>query len=123
MRFTWFLRLQDWHLIFSLTVCPVPALMEKLPAVYILANSPHGTLYVGVTSNLPTRIYQHKNGYSKGFAAKYNVDRLVYYEVAGDMYAAISREKQIKAGSRKRKIMLIERMNPKWHDLYERILD
>lgn len=96
--------------------------MEKIPAIYILANKPHGTVYVGVTSNLPARIYQHKNGYSKGFASRYGVDRLVYYEVLGDIYSAISKEKQIKAGSRKRKIMLIERMNPKWHDLYQSIL-
>ena len=96
--------------------------MEKLPAVYILANKPWGTLYTGVTSNLPGRVYQHKEKFVGGFTAKYDVDKLVYYECFGDMYTAISREKQIKGGSRKKKLQLIVGMNPEWRDLYEDIL-
>lgn len=87
--------------------------------VYILANK-HGTvLYVGVTSELRVRIYKHKTKEYKGFTAKYNADRLVYFEEFDDIEAAINREKQIKAGSRQKKIELIESMNPEWKDLYE----
>ena len=96
--------------------------MEKLPCVYILANKPWGTLYTGVTSDLVARVYQHKKKLGGGFTAKYGVDKLVYYDCSGDMYAAISREKQIKGGSRKRKLQLIVEMNPEWRDLYEDIL-
>jgi len=96
--------------------------MEKLPSVYILANKPWGTLYTGVTSNLPARVYQHKTKFVGGFTAKHNVDKLVYYECFGDMYAAITREKQIKGGSRKKKLQLIVGMNPRWQDLYDEIL-
>ena len=96
--------------------------MEKLPCVYILANKPWGTLYTGVTSDLVARVYQHKKKLGGGFTAKYGVDKLVYYDCSGDMYAAISREKQIKGGSRKRKLQLIVGMNPEWRDLYEDIL-
>ncbi len=78
--------------------------MNKRPAVYLLTNRPNGTLYTGVTSDLPKRVWQHKNGITKGFSTKYNLTRLVYFELFEDMYAAISREKQIKAGSRKAKI-------------------
>jgi putative endonuclease len=92
--------------------------MNKRPAVYLLTNKPNGTLYTGVTSDLPRRLWQHKNGITKGFSAKYNLTRLVYFELFEDMYAAISREKQIKAGSRKAKIKLIESINPVWTDLY-----
>ena len=97
--------------------------MTRLPAVYILANKSNKVLYTGVTSNLAGRIYQHKNKLCRGFTYKYNVDRLVYYEVCDDMYAAITREKQIKGGSRAKKIALIESMNPQWRDLYSSILD
>ncbi len=96
--------------------------MEKLPAVYILTNKPWGTLYTGVTSDLPARIYEHKKKFVDGFTSKYSLDKLVYYECSGDMYAAITREKQIKAGSRKKKLKLIVGMNPEWRDLYEDIL-
>ena len=95
--------------------------MGKQPAVYFMANRPNGTLYTGVTSDLPKRIWQHKNGISKGFCNKYNLTRLVYFELYEDMYEAISREKQIKAGSRKAKIKLINRFNPEWKDLYPNI--
>ena len=92
--------------------------MNRQPAVYLLTNRPNGTLYTGVTSNLPKRIWQHKNRITKGFSGKYNLTRLVYFELAEDMYQAISREKQIKAGSRNAKVRLIETMNPGWKDLY-----
>ena len=78
--------------------------MEKIPCVYILASKKNGTLYTGVTSNLPGRVYQHKSHSVEGFSSKYKLTVLVWYECCDDMYSAISREKQIKAGSRKNKI-------------------
>jgi putative endonuclease len=95
--------------------------MNRQPAVYLITNRPYGTLYTGVTSDLPGRIWQHKNRVTKGFSAKYNLTRLVYFELFDDVYNAISREKQIKAGSRKSKIRLIENFNPDWNDLYRDI--
>ena len=92
--------------------------MIKFPAVYIMASKPKGTLYTGVTSDLIKRIYQHKNAVTLGFTERYNCKHLVYYELHREMLCAITREKQIKAGSRKKKIDLIEKMNPKWEDLY-----
>ena len=92
--------------------------MERHPAVYILTNKPYGTLYTGVTSNLPGRVWQHGNMMTRGFSAKYNLTILVFFELCDDMYGAISREKNIKAGSRKAKVRLIEKANPQWHDLY-----
>ena len=92
--------------------------MNKQPAIYLLTNKPNGTLYTGVTSNLPGRIWQHKNNVTKGFSGRYNLTMLVYFELFEDMYTVISREKQIKAGSRKVKIELIESVNPNWNDLY-----
>lgn len=94
----------------------------KNPAIYILANKKNGTLYTGVTSNLPKRIYEHKNEITKGFTVKYDCKTLVYFEIFEDMENAIIREKQIKGGSRKKKIALIESKNPEWKDLYEDIL-
>jgi putative endonuclease len=94
----------------------------KQPAIYILASKRNGTLYTGVTSDLVKRIWQHKNDVVPGFTQKYSVHMLVYYELADEMTAAISREKQIKGGSRARKLALIESMNPKWRDLYDDIL-
>ena len=82
----------------------------------------NGTLYTGVTSDLPKRIYEHKNKITKGFSAKYNVDKLGYYEIYDDIKDAIAREKQIKAGSRQKKLDLIESFNPQWEDLYESLL-
>ena len=96
--------------------------MEKLPAVYILASQRNGTLYVGVTSDLVKRIGQHKNDLVEGFTRLYGVHRLVYFEMADTMYTAISREKQIKAGSRAKKLKLIESANPEWNDLYDSIV-
>ena len=91
--------------------------MDRQPAVYILANKYKGTLYTGVTSNLARRIWEHRNNVVPGFTQKYRVHRLVYYELFEVMYDAISREKQLKAGSRKKKIALIESLNPEWNDL------
>ena len=87
-----------------------------------MANKKNGTLYTGVTSHLIQRIYQHKIGLTPGFTQRYNCKCLVYYELYGDMMAAIAREKQIKAGSRKKKIALIESMNLEWLDLYYSLL-
>ena len=86
--------------------------MHKEPAVYILANKTNGTLYVGVTSNLPQRIYQHKNHLVQGFTSKYKIHKLVYFELHADMTAAITREKQIKKWKRDWKIELIATKNP-----------
>jgi putative endonuclease len=86
--------------------------------VYILTNRSK-TLYTGVTNNLKRRIYEHKNKIIKGFTAKYNIDKLVYYEVYNDITQAIQREKQIKGWVRKKKIELIESVNPDWKDLSE----
>ena len=88
---------------------------------YILFSKRNGSLYTGVTSNLMRRIQEHKLKIRDGFTQKYNVDKLGYYEMYEDIRDAIVREKQIKAGSRKNKISLIERMNPKWEDLYWRL--
>jgi predicted GIY-YIG superfamily endonuclease len=96
--------------------------MKKCPAIYIMASRPKGTLYTGVTSDLIKRVYQHKNSIVPGFTQRYHCKCLVYYELHGDMINAIQREKQIKAGSRQRKIALIETMNPEWNDLYKTLL-
>jgi putative endonuclease len=92
---------------------------ERQPAIYIMTNKYHGTIYTGVTGDLIKRIYQHKHGETSGFTKKYACHFLVYYELYDEMIGAIEREKQIKAGSRKKKIALIEKNNPKWHDLYQ----
>jgi putative endonuclease len=84
--------------------------------VYILTNNSK-TLYTGVTNNLPRRIYEHKNKLVEGFTKKYNLTKLVYYEISEDVRSAIAREKQIKGWLRSKKINLIESMNPKWDDL------
>lgn len=86
--------------------------------VYILFNKRNGTLYVGVTSDLIKRIYEHKNKFVEGFTKKYSIDKLGYYEVFDDIVSAIEREKQLKAGNRKKKLQLIEKVNPEWKDLY-----
>lgn len=94
----------------------------KQPAIYIVSNKKHGTLYTGVTSNLIQRIHQHKNKTANSFTSKYDCINLVYYELFEDMTNAIAREKQIKAGSRKKKIALIQSFNLEWRDLYEDII-
>lgn len=86
--------------------------------IYLLSNKQNNVLYTGVTSDLIRRIYEHKNKLVKGFTQKYNVDRLVYYEVCMNIVTAIEREKQIKAWSRKKKDALINTLNPGWEDLY-----
>ena len=96
--------------------------MEQQFYIYILANKNNTTLYVGVTNNLVRRIYEHKNKLCEGFTKKYNVDKLVYYETCEDALVAIAREKQIKSGSRKKKISLIELMNMEWDELYSSII-
>ena len=90
----------------------------KQPSVYIMANHHNTTLYIGVTSNLIQRIYQHKNKLVKGFSAKYNVEKLVYYEIFEDMKNAITREKRLKLWKRDWKNRLINEKNPCWNDLY-----
>jgi putative endonuclease len=92
--------------------------MAKQPAVYILASAKNGTLYIGVTSNLVGRIWQHRNNLADGFTQKYCVHRLVYFEMHQDMYTAISREKQLKSWERAWKLRLIEESNPEWEDLW-----
>ncbi|MBI2265307.1 MAG: GIY-YIG nuclease family protein [Armatimonadetes bacterium] len=96
--------------------------MSKQPAVYILAGKRNGTLYIGVTSDLPKRAWEHKNDLVEGFTKRYKVHRLVYYELHGDMETAIKREKQMKKWNRAWKLELIEKQNPDWRDLWEEIL-
>ncbi len=95
--------------------------MDKQPVVYILASEPNGTLYIGVTSDLHKRVWQHKNNEVKGFTQKYSVHRLVYYELHSSMYSAIEREKKLKKWRRAWKLRLIESVNPNWRDMYEEI--
>ncbi len=93
----------------------------KQPAVYIMANRRNGTLYTGVTANLVQRVSQHKEGLLGGFTRKYGCKMLVYFEVHDDIATAIAREKQIKGGSRAKKLALIEVINADWRDLFEAI--
>ena len=93
----------------------------KQPCVYILTNKRNGTLYVGVTSNVAQRIYQHHTRLVDGFTKQYHLHVLVWYETHPDMQSAIAREKQIKGGSRKKKLALIESMNPRWQDLFSEL--
>jgi putative endonuclease len=92
--------------------------MPRAPCVYIMANDRNGTLYTGVTSNLPQRIHQHREGLGEGFTRRYRCKLLVFYETYERMDEAIAREKQIKGGSRAKKMALIEATNPQWRDLY-----
>ncbi len=91
--------------------------MDYQPAVYIMANRRKGTLYIGVTSNLPQRCFQHRSKVAGGFTSRYNLNRLVYFELHDEIEVAIAREKQLKNGPRERKVRLIESMNPAWRDL------
>ena len=93
--------------------------MHRKPCVYILASKQNGTLYIGVTSDLPKRIWVHKTKVVKGFARKYGVDKLVWYELHDSIMSAIQREKAIKKWKRSWKLKIIEEMNPHWRDLYE----
>jgi putative endonuclease len=94
----------------------------KQPYVYIVASGRNGTLYTGVTSDMPKRAFEHRGGLVKGFSSRYGCKILVWYEPHESMVAAITREKQIKAGNRARKISLIEELNPGWQDLYETLI-
>ena len=95
---------------------------NKQPAVYILASKKNGNLYIGVTSDLAKRIWEHKNDLVKGFTKRYKVHNLVWYEVHDNIDAAIEREKNMKEWQRVWKIKLIEKDNPNWNDLYNAIL-
>ncbi len=95
---------------------------EKIPCVYIMANRRNGTLYVGVTSNLQKRVSEHRNDAVEGFTKQYKTHTLVYYEVCPSMESAIFREKQLKGGSRAKKLALIEKMNPDWNDLFDDVM-
>ena len=96
--------------------------MSKQPAVYILASKQNGTLYIGVTSDIIKRIWEHKNNIIEGFTKYYNVHQLVWYEMHGSMESAIIREKRLKEWKRKWKLKLIESSNPNWDDLYNTII-
>lgn len=94
--------------------------MERGGYIYILTNKNNTVLYIGVTSNLEQRIWQHRKGvFKNAFTSRYNVTKLVYYEEFLSIVDAITREKQVKAGSRKKKTSLIEKLNPEWKDLHE----
>jgi len=96
--------------------------MTKQSYIYIMTNYNETVIYTGVTSNLPKRVFEHKNKLLEGFTKNYNVTKLVYYEVFDNIENAILREKQIKAGSRENKLKLIKAFNPRWDDLYENII-
>ena len=94
----------------------------KQPCVYIVASKRRGTLYTGVTASLPQRAFEHREGLVKGFSTKYGCKLLVWYELHETKLDAITREKQIKAGRRARKLALIETLNPEWKDLYDTLV-
>jgi len=94
---------------------------QKQYYVYIMTNKRNNVLYTGITSDLKKRIWEHKEKIAKGFTEKYNINKLVYFEIYNDPENAIVREKQIKAGSRDRKIELIRKINPEWKDLYSEL--
>ncbi|TET99065.1 MAG: GIY-YIG nuclease family protein [Anaerolineales bacterium] len=95
--------------------------MNKKYYVYIMTNKSNSTLYTGVTSDLKRRIYEHREGFGGGFTKKYAIKKLIYYEITTDVHSALAREKQIKAGSRKRKVDLINSFNSEWKDLYNEL--
>ena len=94
---------------------------KKQYYIYIMTNKRNTVLYTGVTSDLKKRIWEHKEKIIKGFTKRYNIDKLVYFEIFNDPENAILREKQIKAGSRNKKIGLIKEINPEWKDLYDKL--
>jgi putative endonuclease len=96
--------------------------MSKQPAVYLLASKRNGTLYVGVTSDLVKRVWEHRNNLVEGFTQRYGVHQLVWYELHASMDSAIKREKRLKDWKRKWKVQLIESTNPNWEDLYSKII-
>ena len=89
--------------------------------VYIMTNIHNTVLYTGVTNNLARRVYEHKNGLGSAFVKKYNIHKLIYYEAGDNIQSVLAREKQIKGGSRQKKINLIKSLNPEWKDLFEEI--
>ena len=91
--------------------------MTKQYYVYIMTNKHNTVLYTGVTNDLRRRVYEHKEGLGGAFTSRYNVNKLVYYEIANDARAAIAREKQVKAGSQQVKLDLVDSLNPEWRDL------
>ncbi|MDP2562990.1 GIY-YIG nuclease family protein [Psychrobium sp. 1_MG-2023] len=91
------------------------------PATYILTNKSNTVLYIGVTSDLIKRVWQHKNKSCQGFSNTYNLSKLIYFELHEEMYEAITREKQLKNWKRQWKISLIEKENPRWQDLYDEL--
>ncbi len=95
--------------------------MDKQYYVYIMTNDTNTVTYTGITNDLVRRIYEHREKMVEGFTRKYNIGKLVYYEVCGDIDSAISREKQIKGSSRQRKIQLVNSINKEWRDLYEEL--
>ncbi len=95
--------------------------MKKEYYVYITTNSRNTVLYTGITNDLKRRVYEHKSRLIEGFSKKYNLTKLVYYEACGDIEGAIIREKQIKAGSRRDKMNLVDSVNWDWHDLYDEL--
>ena len=95
--------------------------MDKYYYIYIMTNKMNTVLYTGVTNNLIRRVYEHKEKLTPSFTSKYNVTKLVYYEVCEDVIQAISREKQIKGSSRQKKVDLINNFNPSWKDLYNEL--
>jgi len=97
--------------------------MRRQYYVYMMANKPYGTIYIGVTNDIVRRVLQHKNAKSGSFTGRYELARLVYYEVFDWVQDAIEREKQLKSGSRRRKTDLIQAFNPTWRDLFDEIVD
>jgi len=94
---------------------------EKQYYVYIMTSKRNTVLYTGITNDLKRRVYEHKAKLVEGFTERYNINKLIYYEVSRDVESALLREKQIKGGSRAKKIRLVETMNPEWKDLYEEL--
>jgi putative endonuclease len=95
--------------------------MEKYYYVYMMPNKYNAVIYTGITNDLKRRVYEHKEKLVKGFTEKYNINKLVYYEFFRDVDSAILREKQIKGGSRDKKIELVNKMNSEWKDLYDEL--
>jgi len=96
-------------------------MLTKQYYVYFLTNWDNKVLYVGVTNDLKRRVYEHKHGLTEGFTRKYNVNKLIYYELSEEIESAIVREKQIKGGSRQKKNDLVKKFNPKWEDLWDQL--
>jgi len=96
-------------------------MLTRQYTVYILTNRANKVLYVGITNNLKQRVHHHKEGKGSTFTSKYKINKLVYYEVTDEIHGALFREKQLKAGSRQKKLDLINKFNPQWKDLYDEI--